>query len=940
MNNSGKLADFSNVQNVSKNTGHLSLKRKTNMMHKNLVKWLSMGFFFLSAMVYSSIAEAQCNPEALGSPCVGAPISFKANAAGYTNTSVLWEFGDGTPQSTSNQVDPKFSYPAPGTYTVTFTGVGTFGTCTETISVVVKPSPVIKIQQLRPSDQCFKGNAFMFVDSSEAAPGSKLVRRTIVGEEGFFDESITPEQGDSVEVITIDPRGGTFDFTFELEDANGCVAKKLLPDEITVYPRLGVEFNSNRPVECDSATAILTNLTYTKWLSDSASFIGLENIAQFVWDFGDGNQIYGDSITNTQWWTGLDSNGVVRYTYYTPGIFDGSLTVYADFGCSETFTFKSTATSIELKPRIMADKDSACSDDNRRTFSVPNVDFTQLDGFLWTFGDPPAGPANFNNQDDEPTYAYGLGPWQVSVRMVQGPCDVTAFDSIVILGPGSTIEVPGVRVLESEKYQCVIRDSVHFVNNSGFYHNDKSITDEDSIWYVNARNSMKIIVHQTDSAKTCQFGCDDSTTYSYNGRTQYIWEGQYSGGGDNFEIVEYDSTVVLFVDTFTYADTTFAPDGSIFQIDTITVIEGDTFVLDYTWVVINGDTLTLMANDSVIPVPPPFGLDTFVRINIFPDLTLRNNWYSIDMNGDTTFHEPDTLWTADSSSFYTLSWADSITFRNVIAYDTFEYVFSPGTQSAIDKDLMPPPPRTKNKDHVLRIWDLGDTYAPQCTTDTRINRNVGKNCNFDKDSLPVHWYTPWDDVYQYENDGQFYTGSVRKTLFSKHDRECFQVRVWAFDTLAIPDVVEVSHPNNVLVDSAVFWAFDNENANLFTTTITAPDSFRITVDSIRNANDSVIGIKVPMRWIYVPAGAKIMASDDSAFMRLKDTSIVQYEILDSVEGEGYFAINKDVDYFQTEGTIFHTNLDSIDIRINSVDSMIVGPVLVEIISVVSRINKD
>lgn len=39
-----------------------------------------------------------------------------------------------------------------------------------------------------------------------------------------------------------------------------------------------------------------------------------------------------------------------------------------------------------------------------------------------------------------------------------------------------------------------------------------------------------------------------------------------------------------------------------------------------------------------------------------------------------------------------------------------------------------------------RMWDFGDQYAPQCTTWTAKGLNVGRNCNFSRDSLARHFY--------------------------------------------------------------------------------------------------------------------------------------------------------------------------------------------------------
>lgn len=49
--------------------------------------------------------------------------------------------------------------------------------------------------------------------------------------------------------------------------------------------------------------------------------------------------------------------------------------------------------------------------------------------------------------------------------------------------------------------------------------------------------------------------------------------------------------------------------------------------------------------------------------------------------------------------------------------------------------------------NIKRIWTFGDVFAPQCTTDTKNNINIGLNCNYSKDSMDVkHWYTPGQEA--------------------------------------------------------------------------------------------------------------------------------------------------------------------------------------------------
>ncbi|MCO6494181.1 MAG: PKD domain-containing protein [Bacteroidetes bacterium] len=60
-----------------------------------------------------------------------------------------------------------------------------------------------------------------------------------------------------------------------------------------------------------------------------------------------------------------------------------------------------------------------------------------------------------------------------------------------------------------------------------------------------------------------------------------------------------------------------------------------------------------------------------------------------------------------------------------------------------EKDSLP----NRGKDCVFRIWDFDDDYAPRCTTNTVAGINVGVNCKWSMDSLPVHTYTDWDTIY-------------------------------------------------------------------------------------------------------------------------------------------------------------------------------------------------
>lgn len=667
-------------------------------MTKNRTKFLMYLFFpMLLLLGQVNAANAQCKPSyTAGNECENVAINFKANAPGFSTYD--WEYkekGSGTVIGSSSDRDPSFPFPKAGTYVITLKASGVAGNCTESFEIVIKPSPKAIPFLITPNRQCFKGNMFCLIDSSTPAPGSQIVRRTVLFSDGQRYDKVNPTYGDTICHTIIDPKGGWFNMKMELEDKNGCVTEAYFNDFIQVFPRLNVRLSSNSPTKCDSTKATITNLTYNDWKNNNETTIGLKDIAQFVFDFdgGDPKVVIGDSVTNTKYWTGEAFDGVTEHWYRTHGTFNATLSVTSRFGCSETFTYKGAATNIKLRPQIIADKDSACTSDPETCFSVSTGPIPGAQ-FLWTFGDPPSGNLNFDDKTWTPCHSYGGGPWMISLRIVSGPCDIMIFDTITKVGPSSTIEVPFVRVLEKEKYQCEIRDSVHFVNNSSFYHDDPNYWDEDSFFYFYPK-SFRIVKHRVT-------GVDSIYTYS-NVKTNT----------DTFK-AKYAVTEILY------------QDGAKIYFDT--------------------------------------NLDSFVVVI-----------------GNTSGGNDTTKFGRDMGGLYSKR-------RYVFNFDEDTRA---GDQTAIPVD-----PAIRRKDHVYRLWTLGDNFAPPCTTDTKANKNVNLNCNFTLDSLPVHWYTPWDDIYKYRNNGQFYTNPAPRTLFSRHARQCYQVQVYPADTARVPQEVVLFVPKD------------------------------------------------------------------------------------------------------------------------------------------------
>lgn len=673
-----------------------------------LVLMLATAFMMLKPTTSSA---QTCNPSWSGSACENSIISFFANAPGYNEYEWDWDHDN----LTSTDRDPKHSFPAAGTYQVKFTAKdkgGILPNCTKTLQVVVKESPKADLTLIRQKEQCFNGNEFCFADSSKPATGSEIVRVTYLFSDGQLYEYINPTFPREICHTIEDKRGGFFDLIIELEDKNGCITKVTYSDIIRVWPHLGIELNSNAPIGCDSTTATITNQTYIRWLQDPATTIGLKDVAKFRYDFGDGDSIVGDSTTNVKWWTGEALDGKLKHKYTTNGTFNATLTVWSKFGCSESFTYRAAATNYKYRPEIVASADSTCTSDPETRFRLKDGPIQGATSFLWNFGDPPSGPQNFDNMSWTPSHNYGGGPWMISLRIIVGPCDLQVYDTIWKVGPSSAIETVGVRILEKEKYQCEIRDSVHFTNVSSFYHGDHNYDDEDSIIWVVTDSSLVA----NDSTVTW---CTDS-----------VW------------MVPTDSIVGTANKSVFYLDSTIGcgeprdSGTSQPQIETWTMGTSVTLQPNEVYYTAMATRTKKVCKDSV-----------FKKGSYFPSKTKK----------------------------------------------VYQFNFDPVARTG-DQTAIPVDPAIRLKENIFRLWTLGDQYAPQCTTDMRINKNVGLNCNFTEDTLPVHWYTPWEQIYKEYRRGQFYTAGSPKTLFSRNGRRCTQVNVFPSDTMIVPQEVFVIAP--------------------------------------------------------------------------------------------------------------------------------------------------
>ena len=707
-----------------------------NSMRKMISKDLLSKFVFSVMLVFTSIlGYAQCTPVVVnnngiesdaGVFCEGELITFKANSPGFTDNSVLWDFGV-TPGSSTSE-DATFSYSQAGTYTVTFTGSGFSGDCTGTITITIKPSPNIRIGLANDSVQCFKNNLFCFIDSSNVNlddlgnPIGKIGKVTYIFSNGLSIDTISPAVTSTSDngiynefcVNITDPTGGFFDLRVQSLDTSGCLSEKFYPNRIFVHPQLGISLVNVTPInpDCDSTLGRFRN----------TSVIALADLDAFCWYFGDGDSVIGSPFVNTEFWTGNPGGrlpgipittipNVIQHMYRTNGTFDATLIGKA-FGCADTFTLGSAVTNLILDPKILTTPNPACVPDNPVQFGVTGLNGNPPSAFLWNFGNPPAGNLNFNNTSLNPTFGYGIGPWMASLRIQVGPCDITVYDTIRILGVSSTIGIPNNRVAQWQTYQCVIRDTVCMVNNSSFYQADFNKLDEDEMSFY--------------------FNCSFDRIYD-NGTGQYTWRYREwrEGSRGNFMI----------------SDSLYANGDTIFQ-------KGYKAYVDAA----NGDSITVISGtDTIRYMEPTHRLDKDSTTNAYVGGSVGSYRGGVNPRIRLEFNYTPPAGTGGVGV---------------------------GDQTAIP--LANPAPRNRDMNpNVWRVWTMGDRFAPQCTTDSRawVNRNVGINCNWRIDSVPCHWYTPWDEIYRTFQDGRNYSQPQVEVRINKQLRECYPVAIYADDTM-------------------------------------------------------------------------------------------------------------------------------------------------------------
>lgn len=464
----------------SKNEHNMQTQKNMNKQSQisKIIKALGM----LTMLLFATVnANAQCNIQVPNATCVNEPILFNCGIAGGSNFS--WDFG-GAGVNTS-QCNPVFTFTTPGQKVITLSMTLANGqVCSVTRTITINPRPIIDVKLISSKTQCFKGNSYCFTNASvSAATGGTLCKMKVLFDDGTLYTFSNPLPAQFCHSFG-NPAGGNYGVSIELEDCNGCISKQYIGGVANVQASLGLTFSSPQPKRCDSVQLCVTN----------NSSIPLDSIASFEWNWGNGKVTIGNSSSRAFWGNpGQIPNPPICYWFKTQGPNGGNfttkLTVTSLFGCTEDFTFVASATNLIIKPIIIASADSVCVSNPTINFRLKDGPVPQATNPVWNFGNPPSGQLNIVRQWTGAHSAWGpLGPYKINFSFnhpVPG-CARIVYDTILVIGPLSDIEGgPPLRwLIDTLRYQCIIKDTVKFENFSLFYHNDRNMMNDDSVIIV------------------------------------------------------------------------------------------------------------------------------------------------------------------------------------------------------------------------------------------------------------------------------------------------------------------------------------------------------------------------------------------------------------------------------------------------------------------------
>lgn len=340
-----------------------------------------------------------------GTACVGTAVDFTDASSPGTN-GWSWSFGDGSSSASQN---PSHSYGAAGTYTVTLTATNNTNGCSDTYSeeIEVLPLPTPSFD-FSPGSGC----APLDVDFTNTSSGSGTF-------EWDFGDGATSSDQNPTHTYT---SNGSYSVTLTQTDANGC-SNSVTQTNIINVSSITADFEADVVEGCESLDVVFTDLSNSPNPDDP--------ITTWEWDFGNGSTFNGQNPPTQS---------------FDEGVYDVTLTVTTDDGCSQTVTLTEYI-SVGVPP------DADFSWDPPQDCAKSEFEFTNLTTipvshdpdeveYQWDFGD------GGSSTDENPTYEYPQDTGYFDVQLIvlfRGCPDTIVYeDAVYIDAPIALFDVQSV----------------------------------------------------------------------------------------------------------------------------------------------------------------------------------------------------------------------------------------------------------------------------------------------------------------------------------------------------------------------------------------------------------------------------------------------------------------------------------------------------------------
>lgn len=282
--------------------------------------------------------------------CNGFTISYHNNS--FNGSTYFWDFGDpGSTTDTSSAYNPTYTFPHPGTYTVTLV-VDPGSPCADTTTKVFQVYPLLSPDFIQPNAQCFNGNNFNF-------SGGGLFQ----GNGTFnwnFGTNATPSSASTLSVTGVTYNApGQYQVSFTVNE-NGCTATSTKTIEVFQSPVAAIGSFTGKG--CDPYVITFPNL----------STAGTP--MTYLWTFSDGTTSTAPAPT---------------HTFSPQGVYSVSLSVMTNQNCIDTSRVTSVNTiTVNATPTANFNSVSAtgfCFNNNNFAFNHTGTSNSSAT-FSWDFG--------------------------------------------------------------------------------------------------------------------------------------------------------------------------------------------------------------------------------------------------------------------------------------------------------------------------------------------------------------------------------------------------------------------------------------------------------------------------------------------------------------------------------------------------------------------------